>query len=298
MTVLTSRNGLIEFGPGFPTLLINDQLRVMDQDPEVLQELRYGKFDQLMDIARAGIEKGFQVVDILINHPDLDETVLLPKIARRINEELGCFISLDTRNPEALDAALAAIRPTKALINSVTAEAPLLENLLPLARKYGAALVGLPIGTNCGIPDTANGRLEQTRIILDAAQAIGISKEDVVIDAICLASSAAPDTFKTTLDTLSGLHRELGLSTILGIGNAGFGMPAPTWIDLAYILGAIPSGLDSALANPATEGMVQSVLALDFLVGNDPVGKRYIKYYRAHNKIGSRLSQTPSQPKN
>lgn len=284
MTTLTSRNGTTEFGPGLPTLLINDQLRVMDQNPQVLAELQEGRLDSLLAMARAGQEAGMDVADILINHPDLDETRVLPQVAVAVHEALGCPISLDSRNPEALAAALAALRPYKALINSVTAETDSLDSLLPVAREYGAAIVAMPIGHLHGMSRTAEGRLAEARVIVEAAQARGIPREDVVVDAICLASSAEPDSMRATLRTVRALRDELGVTTLLGIGNAGFGMPERTYIDLAYLLAAVPHGLDAALVDPATPGLIEGVRAIDFLAGIDPYGKRYIEQYRAKKR--------------
>ena len=281
MTALTSRNGTSEFGPGLPTLLINDQLRVMDQSPEVLAELQEGRIDKLIDLARFGQQVGTDMVDILINHLALDETDLLPKIALAVHEEIGCPISLDSRDPQALDAALSALQPYKALINSVTAETDSLDTLLPLAAKHGAAVVGMPIGHLHGMPKTVEGRLAEARVIMESAITYGIPREDLVIDAICLASAAEPGSMQVTLETLSALHRELGVTTILGIGNAGFGMPDQTRVDLAYLLAAVPWGLDAALVDPATPRLVESVRAIDFLVALDPYGLRYIDHFRA-----------------
>jgi len=281
MTILTSRTGSIEFGPGLPTLLINDQLRVIDQSPEVLAELQEGRLDRILELARFGHRVGVDAVDILVNHPGLDEVVLLPRIAVAVHDEIGCPVSLDSRNPAALEAALAALRPYKVLINSVSAETASLERLLPLAARYGAAVVGMPIGHIHGMPKTVEGRLAEARVILEAAGRHGIPREDVVIDALCLASSAEPGSMRVTLDTLCALHKELGVATILGIGNAGYGMPDPTRIDLAYLLAAVPWGLDAALVDPATPGLIESARAVDFLVGNDPYGKRYIQHFRA-----------------
>ncbi|MGD9048514.1 MAG: dihydropteroate synthase, partial [Anaerolineae bacterium] len=217
MTTLTSRNGPIEFGPGLPTLLINDHLRVMDQDPQVLAELQEGKLDKLLEMARDGHRVGTEAVDILIDHPDLDQKVLLPKIAVAVHEEIGCPISLDSRDPEALGAVLSALKPYKALINSVTAESDSLAELLPVAKKHGAAVVGMPIGHIHGLPKTVEGRLVESRVIVEVAARYGIPREDVVIDAICMASSAEPGSMQVTLDTLQALHEELGVATILGI---------------------------------------------------------------------------------
>ena len=113
MTTLSSPAGPLQFGPGLPTLLINDQLRVMDQSPEVLAELQEGKVDRLLELAYSGQQIGTDMVDILISHPGLDEAALLPKIATAVQEEIGCPIALDSRDPEALEAALQALAPIK-----------------------------------------------------------------------------------------------------------------------------------------------------------------------------------------
>jgi 5-methyltetrahydrofolate--homocysteine methyltransferase len=283
VTQLSGRNGVLEFGPGRPTVLINDQLRVMDQTPEVLAELKAGCFDTLLELARWGHAAGMDMVDILLGHPDLDEASLLPCLATRVHEEIGCPIVLDSRDPGALEAALEALRPYKALINSVTAETACLETLLPLARRYGAAIVAMPLGHRHGLPKTVGGRLEELREILAAAERYGIPREDVVVDTICLASAAEADSMRVTLETTRAVNA-MGLSTILGIGNAGYGMPEPTRVDLAYLIAAIPWGLNAALVNPATDGLVETVRAVDFLCGNDPYGLRYIQHYRARRK--------------
>ena len=284
MTKLTSRNGELEFGPGLPTMLINDQLRVMDQSPEVLEELKAGKIEKLLELARLGAEVGTDAVDILINHPDLDEAALLPKIAIAVHEEIGCPISLDTRDPEALYTALAALQPYKALINSITAEAETMDALLPIAAEFNAAIVGMPIGDIHGMPKDVDGRVTEAQVLIEAAADYGIPREDIVMDAICLASSAEPGSMMVTLKTLQAFHEELDVATTLGIGNAGHGMPTPTLIDLAFLLAAVPWGLDSALVDPKTPNLIEEVRAIDFLTARDPYGLRYIKHYRNKKK--------------
>jgi 5-methyltetrahydrofolate--homocysteine methyltransferase len=292
MTTLTSRNGAIDFGSGRPTLLINDQLRVMDQSPDVLTQLQEGKVGKVLELAHFGHKVGTEAVDILVNHSSLDEVALLPKIAVSVHDEIGCPICLDSRDPAALEAALTALQPYKVLINSVTAETESLEALLPIAARFGAAIVGMPIGHTHGLPKTTEGRLAETRVIVEAAERHGIPREDIVIDAICLASSAEPNSMQITLDTLSALHHELGVATILGIGNAGFGMPDQTRIDLAYLIAAVPWGLDAALVDPATPGLVEGTRAIDFLTGCDTYGKRYIQHFRAKKKHTRQIKES------
>lgn len=284
MTTLSAPNGEVSFGPGLPTALINDQLRIMDQSPAILDQLLTGNLDGLLALARWGQATGTDLLDVLVFHPSLDEVELLPRIVARIKTEVGCPITLDSRNPQALEAALQELRPYKAMINSVTAEPESLQTILPIAKRYGAAVVGMPIGEKYGLSKVAGERLAEARVIVEACEGIGIPRADVVMDGICLASSAEPDSFAVTMEALRLFRQELGVSTILGIGNAGFGMPEPTVLDLAYLLGAIPWGLDAALVNPATRGLVETVRAMDFLAGNDPAGRRYIQNYRNQKK--------------
>lgn len=281
MTELHSRMGTVAFGPGQPTLLINDQLCLSTQGPGVVNELAMGKIDTFLDLAFRGHKAGINAVNIQIDHPDLDVPSLLPRIATAIHENVGCPIVLDSRDPVALDAALHALGPSKALINSVTAEPESLDAILPLAREHGAALVGMPIGEQHGMPKTAAGRLAEASVIIQAAARVGIPLEDIAMDAICLAASTIPDSLEVALETIRAFRAEWNITTILGIGNAGFGMPDRTRVDLAYLLAAVPWGLDAALVDPATPGLIESVRAIDFLSANDPFGRRYIQHYRS-----------------
>ncbi len=120
-TKLTSPNGALFIGADLPTVLINDQLRIMDQSPVIFEQLLTLNLDGILEIATQGFQTGMDMVDILVFHPELNEIELLPRISRLINEKIGCPISLDSRNTEALEAALIEIQPYAAMINSVTA---------------------------------------------------------------------------------------------------------------------------------------------------------------------------------
>jgi len=283
-TRLTSTNMEVLFGKDYPTVLINDQLRIMDQVPEIFEQLQANKLEGLLEIARSGKAVGMDMVDILIVHPELDEVELLPRIAWMIKKEIGCPIALDSRNIEALEGAIKEIYPDKALINSVSAEKEVLDAILPLAKKYNAAMVGMPIGDTYGLPKNVEERVFEAQVIIQACEEIGISREDIIMDGVCLASSAEPETFEVTLQALKVFQDDLKVATTLGIGNAGFGMPDQTVIDLAYLIGAIPWGLHSAIVNPNTEGLVKTVRAMDFLMNTDVGGKRYINYWRSLRK--------------
>jgi 5-methyltetrahydrofolate--homocysteine methyltransferase len=290
MTKLTCSAGEREFGQGLPTLLINDQIKIINQEPAVLEQLKLGQTDLLLELAYQGKQLGVEAVDILLDNPEIDETSLLPKLAKEIDEKVGCFISLDTRSPQALEAALKALHPHKVLINSVNTEPETLEQILPLAAEFKAPVVGIPLGGGLGIPNSLEGRLKGAVIILEAARRYGIPEEDLVLDGICMASAVEFDSMRLTLQTLSAFEKELGMTTILGISNAGHGMPTKTVIDLAYLIAAVPWGLHSAIVNPSTLGLMETTLAVDFLVNRDPYGKRYINHYRQKKGMANGVS--------
>lgn len=280
MTTLTSRHGELTFGPGLPVVLINGQVHPLSKKPQMVADLQQGNVDAIVALARAGQAAGMDIADILIQHPALDEVALLPRLAVAVHEATGSPIALDSRHPAALEAALAALHPYKALINSVTAERASLETLLPIAARHHAAIIGMPIGDRHGMPKDVEGRMDEARVILDAAARHGIPQDDVVMDAICLAAAVEPGSMLVTLETLRRFHEELGVATVLGVGNAGHGMPKRLQIELAYLLAAIPWGLDAAIIDPRMPLLIEETRAADFLSARDPYGLRYIKHYR------------------
>jgi 5-methyltetrahydrofolate--homocysteine methyltransferase len=279
MTQLIGTRSSVEFGPGRPVLLINDQIRVYDHTPQVLAELAAGRCDTLVQLAREGAAAGCQAVDILIDHPALVEADVLPQVVQAVDAALGCPISLDSRNPLAIERALDGYAG-KALLNSISGERELLATLAPLAVKHRLAVVAMLVD-DVQVPQTWQERLAVARKILAYTDDVGIPRDDIVFDAVCMAASTLPGSLQVTLDTLAAIHGELGMSTILGIGNAGFGMPDQTRIDLAYLIAAVPWGLDAALVDYHTENLLVATRAMDFLSGRDPTGTNYISLYRA-----------------
>jgi 5-methyltetrahydrofolate--homocysteine methyltransferase len=278
MTRLAGSRSTVEFGPGRPLLLINDQLRIYDQDAEVLRQLKRGNFAPLVQLALEGDEHGCQMVDILLDHFELDEAELLPQVVNAIDQALGCPLSIDSRNPAAIDRALENYTG-KALLNSITYEAEVLDLLIPLVTKYNMAVVAMLVD-DVRIPETWQERLFLAKKIVQITDAAGISRDDVVFDCVCLAAAAVPNSMQVTLDTLKAVHEELGMSTLLGIGNAGFGMPFQTRLDMLYLAIGVSWGLDAALVDYRTENLVYYARGADFLTGRDLYGQSYIELYR------------------
>jgi 5-methyltetrahydrofolate--homocysteine methyltransferase len=276
--------GTISFGIDQPTLCVNDQCGYYYERPEVLAELQQGRFDSLINLARQGMALGFPVFNVQLMEPTLleRERELVPQAIQTIYEATGCCIAVDSRDPEVVDLALAAY-PHKAMCNSVNGEWDNLKAMLPIIAEHGAAL-GTALVYENGIPQTVAERLTVARRIVEMAEEYGISRRDVMIDAVCLPSGVAPDSMRVTLETLRALHEELGVSTLLGISNAGFMMPNPRLIDLAYFIAGVSWGLDVAMIDPFTPYLPWLAHAMDFLTGVDPYAQEYLAYYRANRQ--------------
>jgi 5-methyltetrahydrofolate--homocysteine methyltransferase len=266
-------------------MLINDQLYVINKPENVIEALSKGQIDYFIELAKWGHSVGTDMAAILLTHPEINEVELLPRLARAIHEEIGSPVGLDTRNPEAIEAALSELRPYKSIIWTVTAEQALLDTLLPIAKRYGAVVAGMPLGRlSVHVPMTAGERLAEAKVILDACEGYGIPPEDVVIDALCMPVGLLElNSYRVTLETIASLH-EMGLTTQVGIGNAGSKMPCPKHIGLAYLLGAMSWGLDSAFINPGIDGLIETVRAMDMLTERDPECHRYIQHWRSTQK--------------
>jgi len=140
-------------------------------------------------------------------------------------------------------------------------------------------VIGLTMD-NTGIPKTGDMRFDVAKRIVETAEYYGITKEDIVIDCLCLARAAEPNSGFVTLEALGKISRELGVATALGISNISFGMPNRKIINLSFLSQAISQGLNAAIVDPTVEGVVETILAADFIVGRDSHGMRYLRYYR------------------
>jgi 5-methyltetrahydrofolate--homocysteine methyltransferase len=262
-------------------MLVNDQLYVISKPDDVIEPLSRGNIDHFLALARYGRAVGTDMTAILLTHPQIDEVALLPRLARAVLEETGAPVGLDTRNPEAIEAALVELRPYRSIIWTVTAEQQVLDALLPLAKRYNAVVAGMPMGRHSrGIPLSAEARLAEARVILDACEGYGSAPQDVVIDAIYMpVALLEPRAYQAALETIAGL-RALGITSQLGIGNASSDMPGKDHINLAYLLGAMSWGLDSAFIDPHIPGLIGNVRAMDMLTERDPVCRRYLQGWR------------------
>ncbi len=284
---LSYRGGLIPFGPGKPTLLVNDQCGYAYARPEIVAELQAGNFSSLVALAQVGMNLGLRVFNVQLMESSLlpRERDLVPAAARAVYEATGCCVAIDSRDPVTVERGL-AVYPHKALCNSVNGEWENLRTMLPVAARHKAA-IGTGLVYEGGVPETVGGRLLVARRIVQAAEAHGIPRQDVIIDAVCLPSAVAPDSMRITLATIKALHEELGVPVLLGISNAGYMMPNPRILDLAYYIASVSWGLDVAMIDPCTPLLPWLSKATDFLTGTDPAGKGYLNYYRTMRPTNS-----------
>lgn len=239
--------------------------------------LRRQDIDYILSQALEQVRAGAEILDVNVGLPDIDEKEMMCRVVTALSGVIDTPLQLDSTKPEVLEAAL-RLYPGKAIINSVNGEEKSLQAVLPLAKKYGAAVVGLTLDQE-GIPKTAQKRLKVARRILDRATEFGISQQDVYIDCLTLTVSAEQAAAQETLQAVSLVKKQLGLKTILGVSNISFGLPARESITQSFLTLALGAGLDLAIINPNIDAMMGAVRAYRLLAGYDLHGSEYIAAY-------------------
>ena len=241
------------------------------------QALRDGDSAYPCTQAVAQAEAGAQVLDVNAGLPGIDEAATLEQLVKDLQAVTDLPLQLDSSNPEALSRAL-RIYNGKPIVNSVNGETETLEKILPLCKKYGAAVVGLTLDKG-GIPPTVEGRVAIARRIVDAAHAAGIPDEDIYIDCLCLTASAQQEGATQTLQALTRCKKELGVRTVLGVSNISFGLPCRGYLNTTFLTMAMSAGLDLAIMNPNTPEMMAAVRAYRVLTCQDPQSTDYVAAY-------------------
>lgn len=241
------------------------------------QALRNGDSAYPCTQAVAQAEAGAQVLDVNAGLPGIDEAATLEQLVKDLQAVTDLPLQLDSSNPEALSRAL-RIYNGKPIVNSVNGEPETLEKILPLCKKYGAAVVGLALDKG-GIPPTAEGRFAIAQRIVAAANAAGIPNEDIYIDCLTLTASAQQEGAVQTLEALSRCKRELGVRTVLGVSNISFGLPCRGYLNTTFLTMAMSAGLDLAIMNPNTPEMMAAVRAYRVLTSQDLQSTDYVAAY-------------------
>lgn len=241
------------------------------------QALREGDSAYPCTQAVAQAEAGAEVLDVNAGLPGIDEAATLERLVRDLQAVTDLPLQLDSSNPQALARAL-RIYNGKPIVNSVNGEQKTLETILPLCKKYGAAVVGLTMDEE-GIPTSAEGRFAIAQKIVDAATAVGIPREDIYIDCLTLTASAQQEGAVQTLAALTRCKEELGVRTVLGVSNISFGLPCRGYLNTTFLTMAMAAGLDLAIMNPNTPEMMAAVRAYRVLTAQDKQSAEYVAAY-------------------
>lgn len=239
--------------------------------------LRIEDMDFVVREALTQVEQGAHLLDINMGMPDMDEVALLKKAIMEVQAAVNLPLQIDSSNVEALEEGV-RIYNGKPLINSVNGKKESLEKILPIAKKYGAAILGLALDER-GIPETAEERFEIAKHIVDEAMAIGIPKEDIFIDCLVVTASAQQRLVKETLKAVRLVKEGLGVHTVLGVSNVSFGLPQRPIINRNMLAMALMQGLDAPIMNPGDKGMMETVASYRVLMGLDEDSKDYIEEY-------------------
>ena len=238
------------------------------------QALLEEDLDYILDVAVQQEDAGADILDVNVGYPGVDEVTMLPKVIKKLQSAVSLPLQMDSSNPDALEAGL-RVYNGKAAVNSVNGEPEVLDRVLPIVKKYGAAVVGLTLDKG-GIPQTAEERVAIARRILNAALSYGIPKEDVWIDCLTLTVSAQQEQARETLKAVRMVREELGLQVVLGVSNISFGLPNRTLVTRNFLIQAMGAGLTLPIINPNQKEMMDAVATYKVLSGEDAGCRDYV----------------------
>ncbi len=275
-TWLSSRMGFTAIGGKGPVAIIGERINPTGKKAFVA-ELREGKVSHIRREAMEQTAAGATLLDVNVGAPGIDEPAMMEQAVFCVTGASATPLVLDSSSPEALERGLKAA-DGKVLINSVNGEAKSLARILPLAKKYGAAVIGLTLDEN-GIPESAEGRVAVAEKIVAAAGRAGIAPADLVIDCLTLTVSAEQKRAMETLKAIRLVKEQLGVKTVLGVSNISFGLPQRPLISSTFFAMAMEAGLDAAIVNPKEQPMMDAWRSAMVLLNRDPLAAGYIAHH-------------------
>ncbi|RDY23015.1 homocysteine methyltransferase [Romboutsia maritimum] len=249
--------------------------------------LKNGNLDYVINLALEQINGGAEILNINVGLPDIDEKIMMPKLLKEIQSVIDTPLQIDSSNIDALEQGLRYYNG-RSIVNSVNGKEELLESVLPIAKKYGACVVGLTLDEE-GIPKTAEGRFNIAKKIVDRANSYGIAKKDIFIDCLSLTVSAQQEEASETLKAIKMVKEKLGVKTILGISNISFGLPNRNGLNSSFLMLALGAGLDLPIINPNEDIMMEAINSFKVLNNIDKGCTNYIEKYNKSENIKSVL---------
>ena len=278
-TRVSSATGEVIIGDGRPTALIGERINPTGKK-KLAKALQDGDLKLVQEEAIAQVQAGADILDINVGAAGLDEIALLPQAVQAVMDVVDVPLCLDSTNPRALEAAL-KVYQGKALINSVSGEERFMDKVLPLVKEYGAAVIGLTMDEE-GIPNDPDRRLVIAHKIVKRAEAMGIPRENVVIDCLALTVGADANAGLVTVEAIRKVKAELEVNMTLGASNISFDLPDRNLLNNAFLAIAIAAGVTCPIVDVVKA--CPAILAADLVLGRDPYAMRYIKAYRQRQK--------------
>jgi 5-methyltetrahydrofolate--homocysteine methyltransferase len=281
-TILRSKSQEVVIDTDGPVLIIGESINPTRRK-KLVETLSNHEFDFAIQLGKSQIDAGADILDVNVGFPGVDDAVLLPETVKAIQEALDVPLCIDSPNPKAIEAALKVI-DGRCLINSVNGEEKSLAAILPLAKEYDAAVIGLVMDDD-GITHDPEKRFKIAEKILERAVKQGIKEEDVVIDPLAMAVSAEPNACLVTLETIKLVHDRLGLNITQGASNISFGLPNRDSLNMAHMVLSIWSGLTCPIANP--NKITTMVRAADLIRAKDDYAMRFTEHYQNQEAMKS-----------
>jgi 5-methyltetrahydrofolate--homocysteine methyltransferase len=297
-TIISSATREVVIGDDRPFVLIGERINPTGRKL-LAEEMKNGDFSRVERDVLAQVEAGAHMLDVNAGIPLADEPAIMARTILLVQSLTDLPLSIDSSIVEALEAGLAVYKG-KALVNSVTGEEERLERVLPLIKKYGAAVVAIS-NDETGISEDPDVRFEIARKIVNRAADHGIPPEDVVVDPLVMPIGAMSTAGRQVFRLARRLRDELHVNMTCGASNVSFGLPNREGINSAFLAMAMASGLTSAITNPLLPEVKQAIMAADVLLGNDPECGRWIRAHRqkpaegeAGRRTNARRSAAPS----
>ena len=288
-TVVSSSTKEIRIGVDHPFVIIGERINPTGRKL-LAEEMKAGNLERVVTDAVAQVEAGAQMLDVNAGVPLADEPGILAESIKLVQSVTEVPLCIDSSIIEALEAGL-SVYQGKALLNSVTGEEERLEVILPLVKKYGAAVIGIS-NDDSGISQDINVRYEVAKKIVERASDHGIPKEDVVIDPLVMPIGAINQAGKQVMALVRRLREELQVNTTCGASNLSFGLPNRHGLNATFLPMAISSGMPCAITNPMDKEIMQAVRGANVIIGQDPECNEWIKHYREPTEGQSRRKRS------
>lgn len=274
-TLVSSSTKEVVIGDDQPTVLIGERINPAGKK-KLAEALKIGNLEIVRKEALAQVQAGADIIDINVSTFGVDEVNLLPLVVQTVMDTVDIPLCIDSANPEALKAALKVYKG-KPLVNSVSGEEHSLDKVLPMIREYGAAVIGL-VQDDEGIPKDSERRVAIAHKIVKRAEAVGIPRDDVVIDCLVFAIGADPNSGSAVIEAIRRIKTELGVNLTMGASNVSFGLPGRAILNNAFVAAAIAARTTCLIVDVAK--VRKTVLATDLILGKDNRARRYIGAHR------------------